>query len=279
MSVRCGLSTHNDEGGGRMISSSQGRPVRRLSYASRNGDAMLMHNTTILRPRGIAVTVEETARSRGDPPRTRASSEDRNAAADLGQSASARRRALTRSATQGENQCAKSSLPPPPPALRYRLLQLTPTTGVVLRAASRAGSSPGRSPPRCSSRARSMSRSERPLPPSRRGPPTQRVIVVHDHTVVQRTVVAPVAVAAPVAVPVPVAAPANNNNVVVAPAPAPAPIIINNTTPAAPAPIVINTAAPAPAAPAAPTSAVADRCQGFEKTADYLACQKEVAAK
>ena len=106
-----------------------------------------------------------------------------------------------------------------------------------------------------------------------------RVVVVHDHTVVQRTVVAPVAVAAPVAVPVPVAAPANNNNIVVAPAPAPAPIIINNTTPAAPAPIVINTAAPAPAAPAAPTSAVADRCQGFEKTADYLACQKEVAAK
>ena len=104
-----------------------------------------------------------------------------------------------------------------------------------------------------------------------------RVVVVHDHTVVQRTVVAPVAVAAPVAVPV--AAPANNNNIVVAPAPAPAPIIINNTTPAAPAPIVINTAAPAPAAPAAPTAAVADRCQGFEKTADYLACQKEVAAK
>jgi hypothetical protein len=87
-----------------------------------------------------------------------------------------------------------------------------------------------------------------------------RVVVVHDRPVVN-TVVAPV----PVAVPVPVAAaapaPANNNNIVMAPAPAPAPIIIN-TTPA----------------PAAPTSAVADRCQqDFQKTADYLACLKGIA--
>ena len=97
---------------------------------------------------------------------------------------------------------------------------------------------------------------------------------------VVRTVVTPVPVAAPVpvAVPVPVAAsaPANNNNIVVAPAPAPAPIIINNTPALAPAPIVINTATPAPApTQAAPTSAVADRCQqDFTKTADYLACLK-----
>jgi hypothetical protein len=105
--------------------------------------------------------------------------------------------------------------------------------------------------------------------------PVQRVIVVHDHTVVHT--VTPATAPAPVAVPVPVSAPANNNNVVVAPAPAPQPIIINNSPAPAPAPIVIN-AAPA-AAPAAPASAVADRCQGFEKTADYLACQKGVATK
>src|ERR1700727_777769 len=80
-----------------------------------------------------------------------------------------------------------------------------------------------------------------------------------------------------IAVPVPAAAPANNNNVVVAPAPAPAPIIINNSPAPAPQPIVIN-AGPAPAA-SAPNSATADHCQGFEKTADYLACQRAVAAK
>jgi|ERR1700722_14490802 hypothetical protein len=105
--------------------------------------------------------------------------------------------------------------------------------------------------------------------------PAQRVIVVHDHTVVHTVTPAPVA--APVAVPVPAAAPANNNNVVVAPAPAPAPIIINNSPAPAPQPIVIN-AGPAPAA-SAPNSATADHCQGFEKTADYLACQRAVAAK
>ena len=115
--------------------------------------------------------------------------------------------------------------------------------------------------------------------PRRHVAPKPRVVVVHDHTVV-RTVVAAVPVAAPfpVAVPVPVvaSAPANNNNIVVAPAPAPAPIIINNTPAPAPAPIVINTATPAPApTQAAPTSAVADRCQqDFTKTADYLACLK-----
>jgi hypothetical protein len=95
-----------------------------------------------------------------------------------------------------------------------------------------------------------------------------RVVVVHDREVVHSVVAAPV----PVAVPVPVAAsaPANNNNIVVAPAPAPAPIIINNSPAPAPQPIIINTTP----APAAPTSAVADHCQGFEKTADYLACLK-----
>jgi hypothetical protein len=87
--------------------------------------------------------------------------------------------------------------------------------------------------------------------------PAQRVIVVHDHTVVHTVTPAPVA--APVAVPVP------------------APIIINNSPAPAPQPIVIN-AGPAPAA-SAPNSATADHCQGFEKTADYLACQKAVAAK
>jgi hypothetical protein len=97
-----------------------------------------------------------------------------------------------------------------------------------------------------------------------------RVVVVHDRQVVNNTVVAPVPV--PVAAPAP--APANNNNIVMAPAPAPAPIIINNSPAPAPQPIIINTTS----APAAPTSAVADRCQGFEKTADYLACLKGPAS-
>lgn len=94
-----------------------------------------------------------------------------------------------------------------------------------------------------------------------------RVVVVHDRQVVNNTVVAPVPVA------VPVAAPANNNNIVMAPAPAP--IIINNSPAPAPQPIIINTTS---APQAAPTSAVADRCQGFEKTADYLACLKGPAS-
>jgi len=98
-----------------------------------------------------------------------------------------------------------------------------------------------------------------------------RVVVVHDRQVVNNTVVAPVAVPVPVAAP----APANNNNIVMAPAPAPAPIIINNSPAPAPQPIIINTITPAPAAP---TSAVVDRCQGFEKTADYLACLKGPAS-
>ena len=99
-----------------------------------------------------------------------------------------------------------------------------------------------------------------------------RVVVVHDRQVTNNTVVAPVPVAVPVAAP---SAPANNNNIVMAPAPAPAPIIINNSPAPAPQPIIINTTAPAPAAP---TSAVADRCQGFDKTADYLACLKGPAS-
>ena len=102
-----------------------------------------------------------------------------------------------------------------------------------------------------------------------------RVIVVHDHPVVH-TVIAPVPVAVPVPVAAPAPAPVNNNNIVVAPAPAPAPIIINNSPAPAPTPIIINTT-PAPA-PAAPSSAVADRCQqDFQKTADYLACLKGIA--
>ena len=102
-----------------------------------------------------------------------------------------------------------------------------------------------------------------------------RVVVVHDHPVVH-TVIAPVPVAVPVPVAAPAPAPVNNNNIVVAPAPASAPIIINNSPAPAPAPIIINTT-PAPA-PAAPSSAVADRCQqDFQKTADYLACLKGIA--
>jgi hypothetical protein len=98
-----------------------------------------------------------------------------------------------------------------------------------------------------------------------------RVVVVHDRPVVNNVVAS-----VPVAVPVPVAAPApaNSNNIVMAPAPAPAPIIINNSPAPAPQPIIINTTP----APAAPTSAVADHCQGFEKTADYLACLKGPAS-
>jgi hypothetical protein len=102
-----------------------------------------------------------------------------------------------------------------------------------------------------------------------------RVVVVHDRQVTNNTVVAPVPVAVPVPVAAPAPAPANNNNIVMAPAPAPAPIIINNSPAPAPQPIIINTTAPAPAAP---TSAVADRCQGFDKTADYLACLKGPAS-
>ena len=106
-------------------------------------------------------------------------------------------------------------------------------------------------------------------------PRPARVVVVHDHPVVH-TVIAPVPVAVPVPVAAPAPAPVNNNNIVVAPAPAPAPIIINNSPAPAPAPIIINTT-PAPA-PAAPSSAVADRCQqDFQKTADYLACLKGIA--
>ena len=102
-----------------------------------------------------------------------------------------------------------------------------------------------------------------------------RVVVVHDRQVVNNTVVAPVPVAVPAPVAAPAPAPANNNNIVMAPAPAPAPIIINNSPAPAPAPIIINTTTPAPAAP---TSAVADRCQqDFQKTADYLACLKGIA--
>ena len=104
-----------------------------------------------------------------------------------------------------------------------------------------------------------------------------RVVVVHDRPVVHTVVApAPVIVPVPVAAPAPASAPANNNNIVMAPAPAPAPIIINNSPAPAPAPIIINTT-PAPV-PAAPSSAVADRCQqDFQKTADYLACLKGIA--
>jgi hypothetical protein len=102
-----------------------------------------------------------------------------------------------------------------------------------------------------------------------------RVVVVHDRQVVNNTVVAPVPVAVPVPVAAPAPAPANNNNIVMAPAPAPAPIIINNSPAPAPQPIIINTTS---THQAAPTSAVADRCQGFEKTADYLACLKGTAS-
>jgi hypothetical protein len=101
-----------------------------------------------------------------------------------------------------------------------------------------------------------------------------RVVVVHDREVVHNTVVAPVPVAVPVPVAAPAPAPANNNNIVMVPAPAPAPIIINNSPAPAPQPIIINTTP----APAAPTSAVADHCQGFEKTTDYLACLKGPAS-
>ena len=116
-------------------------------------------------------------------------------------------------------------------------------------------------------------------------PARTRTVVVHDHTTVVRTVVAPapVVVAAPrpvvVAAPAPTA-PMNNNNIVMAPAPAaaaPAPVIINNAPAAAPQPIIINTTAPAPVAAPPVAAPVSTACQEFTKTADYLACLKGTA--
>ena len=112
-------------------------------------------------------------------------------------------------------------------------------------------------------------------------PARTRTVVVHDHTTVVRTVVAPapapVVVAAPqpvvVAAPAP-AAPANNNNIVMAPASAQAPVIINNAPAAAPQPIIINTTAPAPVAAPQVAAPVSTAFQEFTKTADYLACLK-----